>query len=456
MATPVEDLRDELDRLDRAARLARVRAPLDPRFEIAALARRLDRGPAVLCENVVGHDIPVVACTQATRADIALSMGVSAAELGDHIGRALEHPLAPEPVADGPVKERIESVTDLARQLPILTHHEHDAGPYITSGVVFAEDPDAGVRNLSYHRIQVGRGADSRMCIVQRHLHRLVTAAERRDEALPIAVVLGLDGPTRLAAATTGSAIPFGYDELALAGALKGAPEPIVACETIPVRVPARAEIVIEGHVLPGVREREGPFAEFDGGYERSDGFVFRATTLSMRAAPIYQGLVSGAREQLNIMGLAYEPLLLAAIRGSVPGARAVHVTPGGLRKFHVVVSIAGAHPGDGKDAIVAAFAAHRDVKHVVVVDDDVDVFDLDAVETAIATRFQADRDLVVIAGGRGNDVDKSIGGDGRTARMGLDATAGAGDAPARAVIPGQATLDLAALLGDRGPGAGR
>jgi 2,5-furandicarboxylate decarboxylase 1 len=445
------DLRAELRLLEDAGLLTRVRRRADPRFQIAALARACETGPALLFEAVTDSRHPVVINTQASRAMIAASFGVQVDQVARRYAHALRNPVAPVLVADGPVQEEVlagESL-DLAAELPVLTHHEGDAGPYLTTGVVIAEDRELGVRNLSYHRMQLRGGNETGMVVVQRHLHRLLDRAESAGRALPVAVVLGLSAAVRLAAATSGSATPFGFDELGIAGALQNRSLPLVQCRTIPVCVPADAEIVLEGEIVPGRWEDEGPFAEFDGEYESEPARVFRVTALTRRRDAMYQGLTSGAREQLNIMGLPNEGVLFGAIRAVLPGLRDVRVTLGGLRKFHAIVSVDKQHDGDGMDAIVAAFAGHRDLKHVIVVDGDVSPHDSAAVERAIATHVQASRDMVVIPGGRGNPVDRSLRAGGVTDRVGVDATrplGSSGDTP-RAVIPGAEHMVLSDWL---------
>ncbi|HWM33930.1 MAG TPA: UbiD family decarboxylase [Pseudolysinimonas sp.] len=443
-------LRDELERLRAAGLLREVSRAVDPRFEVTAVADAAGPGTGLLFGDVAGRRVAIG--TLGSRDQIAASFGVSRQEVTAAFLDAMQNPLAPVEVDDAPVHEVVlrDDEIDLRRDLPVLTHHERDGGPYITTGVAVAESRDRSRRNLSYHRIQVRSARETGMVIVQRHLHRLVEEFDAHDEPAPVAIAIGLDGATRLAAASSGSLVPFGFDELGIAGALHGAPVRMVPGVSIPVLVPADAEIVIEGHVLPGELQPEGPFAEFDGSYESEPARVFRASALTMRSDAVYQGLTSGSVEQLNIMGLPNEAVLLGAIRAVVPGARAVRVSLGGLRKFHAVVSVDKRIEGDGFDAMVAAFAGHRDLKQVIIVDGDVDPFDDLAVERAVATWFQADRDLLVVGGGRGNPVDRSLRADGQTARMGLDATRPVGR-PAeefeRAVIPGAAGLDLSAYL---------
>jgi 2,5-furandicarboxylate decarboxylase 1 len=418
--------RDQLAMLDELGEVRHVSREVSPRFEIAAVAKRMDGGPALVFDRVEGHEMPVVIGVDGDRRRIARSFGETPQSLVERYMAAITEPLDPVIVDDGPVREVVvEAPFDVAEQLPILTHYEHDGGQYLTTGIVIAEDPQRGVRNLSYHRLQITGPDEMRGFFVPRHLRAMYEAAEAAGEPLPIAVVLGMDSAQRLAAATWGSLIPFGLDELSISGAMKGAPEELVRCATIPVHVPARAEIVLECLLMPGERADEGPFAEYTGNYgPMTKSPIVRIQALTRRRDAMCQSLVAFTAEHHHLLGMPFEPVVLKTLRGALPGTVAAHITNGGCGKFHAVVSIAKKHPGDGKDAILAALSAIRDIKLVTVVDDDVDPFDPKDVEWAVSTRFQADRDLVVISGAKGNELDPSTRATGSiTAKMGIDAT---------------------------------
>lgn len=448
MARAAVGLREELDRLEAAGRLLRISDEVSPQYEACAYAAESGTDRAILFDRVAGSDHCVAMNTTVSREVIAASLGVAPADMAERYLEALNRPIAPVAWtgAEGaaPVHEvrYVGDEVDLLAQLPILTHHEHDAGPYITSGVVIGEHD--GVRNLSYHRMQVRSPRETGIVVVQRHLHRMLDVADAENRPLPVVIALGLDAGTYLAAATSGSAAPYGFDELGIVGALRGAPVELVPGLTVPLGVPSCAEIVIEGHILPNTLADEGPFAEFDGNYESGQERVFRATALTMRRGAVYHGLVSGSVSQLNIMGLPNEAVILRSVRAVVPTVSKVHVTLGGLRKFHAIISVDKRIEGDPGDIIVAAFAGHRDLKQVTVVDHDVDVFDPAAVERAVAISFQPDRDLHVLSRGRGNPVDRSLDADGMTSRMGLDATRPCGaESAVPAVIPGRDRVRL-------------
>ena len=443
----VANFREQLQLMEERGDLVRISREVDPEFEMAAVTQRMDPGPVLLFENVTGYSMPVVLGMDGTRDRIAAAIGVEPLDLIARYGRAIEQPIDPQFVDDAPVHEVvITDDVDVLSELPVMTHYEHDGGPYITTGVVIAEDPADGTRNVSYHRLQVTGPDELRGLILPRHLKEMLKAAESRGEPLPVAIALGLDSAQRLAAATWGSQIPLGLDEFSISGALKGRAEQLVACKTIPVHVPAEAEIVIEAEILPATVDKEGPFAEYTGNYGAVvKSPVFQVKAITRRADAYYQGLLAFTTEHHNLLGLPYEPVVLKTLQGTLPNTEAVHITPGGCGKFHVVVRIDKRHDGDGKDAIIAGLHAVRDIKLVTVVDNDVDPFSPRDVEWAMSTRFLADRDVLIVEGAKGNELDPSTGGTALTAKMGIDATKPleAGDRFERVRIPGADDLDL-------------
>ncbi|HBZ05665.1 MAG TPA: UbiD family decarboxylase, partial [Massilia sp.] len=388
---------------------------------------------------------------------IAEAMGVEQAGLLAAFRHAADHPLPWREVEAGsaPCQQVVHNDIDLHALLPIPTHSEHDNGPYITAGLVIARNPVTGVQNVSINRIQV-HGKD-RMAILMlpRHLLAFYKAAEAQDQPLDVAVVIGADPLTLLASQAI---TPIDYDELEIAGALHGAPLPVARCLTSEVRVPAHAEIVIEGKLLPKVREPEGPFGEFPKYYsaqENREVIVVEAVT--HRSNPIYHTIVPAEMEHLLLGSIPREATMLAHLQRSFPGVLDVHLSVGGVGRYHLFVKFRKQREGEPKNVILGAFGAHYDIKQVIVVDEDVDVHDPQQVEWAVATRFQADRDLVVIAGAQGSVLDPSttVGhGDevppphlqGIGAKMGLDATrpvAYRGHVFTKVRIPGELEVDL-------------
>jgi 2,5-furandicarboxylate decarboxylase 1 len=440
-------LRDTIQRLEKQGELVRVRREVDRTFELAAVAKKLDGGPAVLFEHVRGFDRPVVVGTDGTKERVAQNLGLRPVDLIERFGGAIGAPRPWQPVADGPVRaRRLRPPFDLAALLPVPHHYEKEPGPFITSGVVVARDPDSGVLNASYNRMQLKGGARTGIYIQPRHLMQIHQKNAARGRATEVAVVLGLDTATRLAGATWGSNIPLELDEFAIAGGLRGQALEMVPCETVDLRVPADAEIVLEGHVLSETLEPEGPMAEFTGVYGATEPkHVFETSAVMMRDDAIFQDIVPFGTEHLLMLGLPYEGVLFRYVKAQVPGLRDVHITPGGCGKFLAVLSLAKRHDGDAKNAILGAFGAIRDIKIVMVVDPDVDITSPRELQFALSTRVQGDRDIVMIPGAKGNELDPIQDVYGYITKIGIDATKPLARAERfeLAAIPGYETLDL-------------
>jgi UbiD family decarboxylase len=318
-------------------------------------------------------------------------------------------------VKDSPTMEVIEDDVDLTK-LPIMTHFEKDAGPYLTAGVVVTEYD--GVMNAAIHRLLVvDKTRLAARLVAPRHSYVMHKKASDKGEKLPIAIVLGAD-PTVTFASTTRVAAgkEFNY-----AAALRGRPVELFECSN-GIKVP-HAEIVLEGYIDPVERVDEGPFVDITGTYDlvRQEP-VIHITRILHRKDPIYHGILPAGPEHLLMMGVPYEPRIFNAV-SEVTTVKNVVLTEGGCCYLHAVVQIEKQTEGDGKNAIMAAFAAHTSLKHVVVVDDDIDIFDLHDVEFAIATRVKGDMDVMIIPNVRGSSLDPRGAPDGTTTKMGIDAT---------------------------------
>ena len=454
-------LRDWLAHLAKTGRLATIDQPVALEHELAAIAKRLDGTQAAFFTHAGGHAVPVVSGFMSKRAWIAEAMGCDEAGLLARFSAAAAAPIASKPVGreDAPCQQVVHtSGIDLHALLPIPTHSEHDNGPYITAGLVIARNPRTGVQNVSINRIQVHGRDRMAILLLPRHLYAFQRAAEAAGEALDVAIAIGVDPLTMLASQAI---TPIDHDELEIAGALHGAPLPVVQCVTHGVQVPAFAEIVIEGRILPNVREPEGPFGEFPKYYSaREAREVIEVTAVTHRHKPIFHTIVPAEMEHLLLGAIPREATLLAHLQRSHPGVKDVHLSVGGVCRYHLWVQFDKQREGEAKNVILCAFGAHYDIKQVVVVDTDVDVHDPAEIEWAIATRFQADRDLIVVGGAQGSPLDPSttVGQpadapahlQGVSAKMGLDATRPvvyAAHVFTRVRIPGQDTVDLDALV---------
>ena len=276
---PITTLRDWLDHLAARDRLALIRPETSLRFELAAIAKRLDGRKATMFPRPGGHPMPVISGLVSDRQWIADAMGVESTEVLTRFQDAMLNPLPWCEVKSAPVQEVVHRDVDLGKQLPLPTHNEHDSGAYITAGLCISRNPVTGVQNVSLHRLQLSGPNRLGALLLPRHTHMFYEMAERGGQPLDVAIVIGVDPLTLL---SSQAIAPIDFDELTIAGALHGAPLPVVKCVTSDLRVPAEAEIVVEGRVLPEVRELEGPFGEFPQYYgERAKRHVIEVTAVT-------------------------------------------------------------------------------------------------------------------------------------------------------------------------------
>lgn len=304
--------------------------------------------------------------------------------------------------------------------LPVMKFYPGDAGRYITAGIVFARLD--GVENASIHRMLVLDGKRVAARLVEgRHTHGMLMAALDRGEKLPVAVAIGVHPAVTFASCTR---VPPGR-ELPFAAELMGGELQVSRCGN-GVLVP-EAEIILEGFI-GAERAREGPFVDITGTYDEvRQEPVIEFTGMQAKEDCIYASILPGGNEHRMLMGVPYEPIIYRAV-SAVTKVRNVHLTRGGCGYLHAVIQVRKATQGDGKNAILAAFAAHTSLKHVVVVDEDIDPFDLHDVEYAVATRVRGDRDILVITGARGSSLDPCQLDDGTNVKVGVDATMVAGE----------------------------
>ena len=421
-----QDLRSFLDLLKRTrpADFQIVSRPVDPAYEITALVAKLEkegrRRPVLLFENVKGTSWPVLTNLHASRSRLAAAINAAPDRMLPIYLRAMEHPLPPRVVPTGPVKEVVKrgDAVDLMA-LPQIVHHERDAGPYVTAAISFARDPTSETWNCAYNRLMIqGHDRTSIHLTLGKHLWEFAKIAEARGEPLPVAFAIGVHPAIALGALAIGS---IDEDERAIMGALLGEPLELVKCETSDVLVPAHAELILEGEILPDARVAEGPFGEFTGyslGERQRE--IVRYTAITHRRDAMFQDITVAHLDHMLLSTIPMEANLYRAVRAMVPSVTGVRV-PG---PFTCYVSIEQRLPGQAKNAIMAVLGADLYMKRVVVVDHDVDVFDDRQVNWAIATRCQPDRDIAIITNARGSDLDPSTREDGYTAKWGVDATA--------------------------------
>lgn len=410
-------LRDFIEQAAVSGDLVIVDKPVSVKYEVANVAHALEGRP-ILFEQIADHPgWQVLSGPCSDRRYFSMALGVPVEELVHHLAEALEKPAEPPMVESAPCQEVVLEEFDL-HDLPILLHLPQDAGYYVASNVVITEDAEFG-RNMSYHRLlRLDERRFAARIVEQRGTD---SALGRVEGDLPVAICIGVSLATHLAASMSPEP---GVDELAVANAL--APTPLVRCLTNDLAVPADAEIVLEGRITQQ-RHREGPFMDLTETMDiEREQPVIEIDLITHRRDPIFHALLPGGLEHKLLMGMPREPTIFAMVN-QVARCTGVNITPGGASWLHAVVRIDKQGPEDGQRAIEAAFRGHGSLKHVWVVDDDVDIFDPAEVEWAMATRFQADKDLYIFPDRPGSSLDPSgthaPGQKSRTTKMGLDCT---------------------------------
>ncbi len=387
---------------------------LSDEFEVAKVLRQYPKDTVVV-KNVKGFDMPVVSGICNTREKIAKSINCEVSEITQKIIDAMEKPIKVDKFTD--FSEYETSEVDLSK-IPILTHYKRDGGAYITAGVVFARDPETGIQNASIHRMMVLDDKRLVIRIVPRNLYTYFQKAQKLGSDLEIAIAIGMD-PAILLASTT--SIPIDYDEMDVANAFKDGNLELIKCGNLNV---PHADIILEGKISVTETVAEGPFVDLTDTYDIiRDQPIINLETMHIKKDAVYHAIIPAGFEHKLLQGLPQEPRIYKSVKNAVPTVENVVLTEGGCCWLHAVVSIRKQTEGDGKNAIMAALSAHPSLKHCVVVDTDVNVFDAEDVEYAISTRVKGDRDIMIVPNVRGSSLDPVAESDGTTTKIGVDAT---------------------------------
>jgi UbiD family decarboxylase len=400
-----------IERLRAGGKLVEAKKPLSSHLEAAAFIKALEPKPLLL--YVGRFEVAVAANICASRNLISEYLNIQPDQIVPTLLDAVENPTKPKEARSPPCFEASEDRVDL-NGLPLLLHAEKDGGKYISSAVVVAHHPEFG-QNVSFHRLmQTGRD-ELAIRIVPRHLHEIL---EKSKGELPIAICIGNAPNVLLAGACS---VEFGRDELEIANTLK--PLLVAKCAEADCYVPAESEFVLVGSITRKMHE-EGPFIDLTETYDlvRSQ-HVVKVEKIYHRKRPIYHALVPGGLEHKMLMGIPREPTIYREV-SKVCHCADVLITPGGASWLHAIVKIRKKREDDPKLAIEAAFRGHTSLKHVLIVDEDINLSNPMEVEWAFATRFQGDRGLVVKAGETGSSLDPSADPETRkTTKVGFDAT---------------------------------
>jgi UbiD family decarboxylase len=407
-------LEDHIGRLAQNEELVTVRKPISKNLEIAGVLKSMEPKP-VLFENLTDSKFRVAGNLFCTKMQIADYFGIQVEDIIPTLIKGIENRSKPDEVDEAPCQEVVHDQVDL-NTLPILIHNKVDGGPYISSGVVVTSDPEFG-QNLDFHRaMQIGKDQMVARVVKGRDFHKFL---ERNGE-IDVAFCIGNTAEVLIAAATS---VETGINELEIANALRGIR--VTRAKTVDLLIPADCEFVLEGKVVLEERHDEGPFIDLTETVDvvRQEP-IFHVRKITHRKNAIWQALLPGRAEHKILMGMPREPTVYKAIKDRGIDVLDVNITPGGASWLHVAVKVRKQYEDEGLIAIEAAFAGHRSAKHVWVYDDDIDIYNEEEREWAMATRFQADVDLLIKDREPGSSLDPSAeSGSKLTTKCGFDCT---------------------------------
>ena len=412
------NLRSFLEQLENKGELTRIKREVSTEYEMAGIIEALGEKP-VLFEKVKESEMQVVGGLVSSKDLIARALGIEKTQLLLKLSKAIEKPVSPKIRDRGECQEIVEKDVDLTK-LPIMRYTAKDGGKYIASAVAIIRDPEYNSRNMCFHRLML---LDRKRFVARIVENRGTDSALKKSGGeLEVAFCLGNSTAVLLSAATT---LPTGIDELGMANALENTE--LVKCKTVDVEVPADCEIVLEGKITKE-KATEGPFLDLTGIVDKArQQPIVEIKCLTYRRKPIYQTILAGRNEHKLLMGMPKEPTIFNEVN-KVCRCNDVYITPGGCSWLHAVVQIKKQNPDDGKRAITAAFEGHKSLKHCVIVDEDINIYDPSDVEWAISTRFQADKNTIILSDQPGSSLDPSgnltEGKKATTSKAGIDATA--------------------------------
>jgi 2,5-furandicarboxylate decarboxylase 1 len=445
-------LRDFIQVLRDQGELLSLSKPFDPKFEISAVISELGKrkAPALLFEKARGSQISVIGNLFGTVRRLSLALGIEEERLLEEVISRLEKGKAPVSISES-AAEAVhvpKSKVDLLKVLPVLTHYSKDSGPYITSGISSARDPKTGVTGRGLHRMEVRGKNTLGISLLNPPLSDIYAQHRQEGKKMEIATVIGVPPAVFISSIFK---VPSGVDKLYVAGGLKQEPVETTMARTVDIDIPAHGEIVIEGYIDPKGKEEDGTLGDSSGYYMAfGKSPTIQVTGLRVRKGALYHAVVPWTREVDTILYLVHGLDFIPKMRREIPSLRQIHLVPLTFGS-HVVMSMDTDQKGEIRRALALALS-FTSVKKAVVVDGDVDPQDAQEVEWALATRFQADRDLIVIPDLRGQPIDPSSRWTGEgflTAKMGLDATRPKKEGFEKVDVPEEVKRRLSPVLKD-------
>ena len=413
------DLRNYISQIKKIKELKIVKTKVSTKYEIAGITAKVDGLDAVLFENIKESNFSLVANLVGTRKRFALAVGGTENNIHDKIISAIKKAKQPKLISSG---NFLENKSKNLLSMPIVTHFEKESGPFITSSIAYAKNPETGKQNSSFHRLMpIDKTHLSIRMVEGRHLHRCFVDAKEHGEDLKIAITVGVHPAISIAGAYQAE---WGKAEIDIANSLLNGKLILAKLPSSGLNVPSGTEIVMEGKIL---RDKTHPewmvemLQTYD--HKRSQP-VFELENLYFRNNPIFHDVLSGYSEHRLLMGMPIESKINGELKKAFSQTQQVSMTNGGCNWLHAVVQIKKKNESDPKKIIQKTFDSHRSLKQVTVVDDDIDPNSAESVEYAMATRFQADKDLIILKNVRGSSLDPSSNQQKlQTAKMGIDAT---------------------------------
>ena len=415
----MSDLREYISQVKKIKELKTIKTKVSTKYEIAGITAKVDQSHAVLFENIKESNFRLISNLVGTRKRFALAVGGTESNIHQKVISAIKNAKTPKVISTGKFMENKSKNID---SMPIVTHFEKESGPFITSSVAYAKNPETGKQNSSFHRMMpIDKTHLSIRMVEGRHLHRCFIDAKEHGEDLKIAITVGVHPAISIAGAYQ---FDWGKDEISIANSLLDRKLTLSKLPFSGLNVPSGSEIVMEGKIL---RDKVHPewmvemLQTYD--HKRSQP-IFEIENLYFRNNPIFHDVLSGYGEHRLLMGMPIESKLNGELKKAFSQVKQVSMTNGGSNWLHAVVQIKKKTESDAKKIIKKTFESHRSLKQVTIVDEDIDPNNAESVEYAMATRFQADKDLVIIKNVRGSSLDPSSDQKKlQTAKMGIDAT---------------------------------
>ncbi len=415
----MSDLRNYISLIKKNRELKTIKKKVSTKYEIAALTAKADGSSGLLFENIIESKFRLVSNLVGTRTRFAQAVGANELNIHQKIISAIRKAKKPKTISRAKFMENSSKNLSI---LPIVTHFEKESGPFITSSIIYAKNPETGQQNSSFHRLMpIDKTHFSVRMVEGRHLHRFFVDAKNHGQDLKVSITVGVHPAISIAGAYQEE---WGKDEMNIANAILGGKLTVTKCPYSGMQVPSGSEIVMEGHILKDKTHKEWMVEMLQTYDHKRNQPVFELENLYFRNNAIFHDILSGFSEHRLLMGMPIESKLNGVLKKAYPQTKQVSMTNGGCNWLHAIVQIKKRTQSDAKKIIKKTFETHRSLKQVTVVDEDIDPNSSEAVEYAMATRFQADKDLIIIRNVRGSSLDPSSDQKNlKTAKMGIDAT---------------------------------